>query len=166
MEAWTLVQQLVCSHCWEQTGCVSCLDQGASYKRSRHELKVVYNNAKGRAAIRADAQRVAIVDQVLQAHPTDWRLTRAVTSNVWQPSLSPLRCSDGNLVHRTQEKAGLRENLFVANSHVPFLTVVLRCQIFLLGNVMCEWSFSLSTPGSLIFYPDPYCRSARIVCEV
>lgn len=88
-------------------------------------LKAAYNNASKsckKAYIRADAQRVARIGHELVTHPTGsrsyWRLAKAVQSNFCQPSLPPLRCPDGSLAHKPQEKADLLARLFAANSHV------------------------------------------------
>lgn len=88
-------------------------------------LKAAYNNATKsckRAYIRADAQRVARVGQELLTHPTGsrsyWRLAKAVQSNFCQPSLPPLRCPDGTLAHKPQEKVDLLAKLFAANSRI------------------------------------------------
>ncbi|XP_026320838.1 uncharacterized protein LOC113230944 [Hyposmocoma kahamanoa] len=90
-----------------------------------HSLKAAYNNATKsckRAYIRADAQRVARVGQELLTHPTGsrsyWRLAKAVQSNFCQPSLPPLRCPDGTLAHKPQEKVDLLAKLFAANSRI------------------------------------------------
>ncbi|RVE44603.1 hypothetical protein evm_010741 [Chilo suppressalis] len=87
-------------------------------------LKAAYNFASKackKAYIRADAQRVARIGQELITHPTlpyYWRLAKAVQKTFCQPSLPPLRCPDGTLAHKPQEKADLLAKLFAANSRI------------------------------------------------
>ncbi|RVE44225.1 hypothetical protein evm_011124 [Chilo suppressalis] len=81
-------------------------------------LKAACNSASKAS----DAQRVARVGQELITHPAGsrsyWRLAKAVQKNFCQPSLPPLRCPDGTLAHKPQEKADLLAKLFAANSRI------------------------------------------------